>query len=609
MRSFKDAIREALTRRRDVAIRFPVVCALALALAIIANLDIADLVPVSDRVPGQFYFGAVMAMLAALAVHLWGESRALPRPAGAAAAAAMAAIVGLCVWIADSVVALNALFVLAGLVLAVMSSAHLRRGVTASGYWLFNFRLGLAVLMGLAAIVVLCGGASLLVSSLELLFDIELSGDAHEHIWVTGFALVGPLFLLALIPDRFDEPFELSAAPGLVERAISALVNYALIPLILVYAVILHLYAVKIAVTGAVPKGEIGWLVLIFGGIGTASYLVAYPWREAGSLAVRWFLRSWFGLMVVPVGLLVMAVWLRVAQYGVTMERYGLMLFAFWMIALALYLAMARARADIRVIPASLAVLLLLAGFGPWGAVAVSTRSQTVELERLLEAEGVLVDGHMRADAENVTLPSETARRANSILSALDDLDALDRLGPWFAAIEPNPATAGRDGAARLYAIRTALGLDPAGPRPVPDSKAVWYRSRKPVTRALGGYGMVSGPHEIRWRNRLRKGEESMADAVDPYPAIDLSDSAIEVRPAEGLSFAFDLAQALRHLSAGDEETRAAGPGDGEPLVIEVENGSGRAALVITELGGRVSADDAVISNAVFWILWGTPGG
>lgn len=107
-----------------------------------------------------------------------------------------------------------------------------------------------------------------------------------------------------------DEEVDITVQKGsLLERGVSVLVNYILVPVILVYAAILHAYAVKILLDGGLPQGQIATMVSIFAVGGTAAWLVAWPWREQGTRllpAVR-------QILVLPAGgarrLLVIAIW------------------------------------------------------------------------------------------------------------------------------------------------------------------------------------------------------------------------------------------------------------------------------------------------------------
>jgi Domain of unknown function (DUF4153) len=364
--------------------------------------------------------------------------------------------------------------------------------------------------MALIAFLIVCGGLSLLLASLTFLFDFKFN-SAYSHIWATGISLFAPLFALAMVPDDIDEPFAISAEPDLIEKAVSAVLNFALAPLILIYSAVLHVYAAKIAIIQSMPKGEVGWLVLSFGIIGTATYMVAYPWRDAGYRPVRWFMRSWFWLMIVPTVLLVLAVWQRIAEYGVTPERYCLCLFAVWLIAMVAYLGSARGRIDLRVIPASLAIALVFSSFGPWGSTAVSVRSQLAELRQVLHEKNLLADGQLKLDPprlESFKHLVASNERVASILKSLYELDALERLAPIFAGVTDSPFTKHQETEKRLAALGlNRWGLPEQSPPPVPIGISV----------DTGTYNRLVGPFWI-----TPAGLTGCASDCPAYPSLEV---------------------------------------------------------------------------------------
>ena len=110
--------------------------------------------------------------------------------------------------------------------------------------------------MGVVALVVVCGGLSLLLLSCRYLFDVAIADSTYGHIWATGASLLGLLFALAMIPTDPDEPFVAGAKPDLMEKAVFYVLNFALAPLVLIYAVMLHIYAAKISVTAKCRRAK-----------------------------------------------------------------------------------------------------------------------------------------------------------------------------------------------------------------------------------------------------------------------------------------------------------------------------------------------------------------
>ena len=307
------------------------------------------------------------------------------------------------------------MFVLPALTLALMIAAYMRKDATEKALWLFNARLGMAIALAIIITVIFGGGISAILASLEYLFEFNVPSALYEHTWVTAAALIGPVYGLSLMPTDLDEELVLDDQPGLLDRGISVLINFVMVPIAAIYVVILHLYAAKIAWTFELPKGQIGIMVLLFGLGGTATYLIARPWAGRGTALLRWFLGSWFWFTIVPAALLAIAVWQRVAEYGITPDRYGLVLIGIWLIAMAVYLAARRMRADSRVILASLGVLLLVASFGPWGARDLSVSSQ---LERasmaIIESRRITwrTTGWLETIPEKGTMPAADSVRS-----------------------------------------------------------------------------------------------------------------------------------------------------------------------------------------------------
>lgn len=422
-------------------VRFPLPVAVCVAAALFFNLEIAGVVTIADRLESEIIFASEGAFLAALIASLWANSRQLSAFANIVASILAATLAVLLQFSHGGVVGQD-LVVLLGLALAAMVAAHLRRGTSVESFWLFNLQLASAVAMGIVALIIVCGGLSLLLASCRYLFDATIASSIYQHIWVTGVTLIGPLFALAMIPADVDQPFAVAANPGLVEKAAFYVLNFALVPIAFIYSLMLHTYAVKIALTAHLPKGEVGWLVLTFGIIGTATYMVAYPWREAGYWPVRWFMRAWFWLMVIPTFMLTLAVWQRIAEYGVTPARYGLCMFAIWLGAIVVYFGVERGRLDLRAIPASLAVGLLLSSFGPWGAAAVSVRSQLDQLRGFLVKQNLIADDRLKLDPPRLDTFARLAAsndHLHSIMATLNSLDALDRVAPLFADLKDDP--------------------------------------------------------------------------------------------------------------------------------------------------------------------------
>jgi hypothetical protein len=425
------------------------------------------------------------------------------------------------------------------------------------------------------------GGLSAIVEALDFLFDVELPNDMHSHVWITATSLVGPLFGLSLMPKDLDEEVSIEGQSGtLLERGVSVLVNYVLVPVILVYAAILHAYGVKIAAQWQLPDGQLGLMVMIFALGGTAAWLIAWPWRERGTRLLRWFMRGWFWLCIVPAILLTIAVWRRVSDYGVTPERYGIALVAIWIAALAAYLALRRNAADMRMILGGFAILLLIGSAGPMGANGLTITSQMGRLAALLEANGVLKDGRIVTPIP--AIKDEHKSSGNSMLYALREAGGMDRLRPWFAGMEKNPFATATDNWSAVYAVAGVLGLGD----PYAQADYLSISAAAVLDHNLAGAARLVGPMQA-YVPHASDGEPS-----EPYARI--RDDILTIRIA-GRTWLVPGADVLAKAKAG-----AVAAGNQQPPIV-YEAGPD-ITLVLEQVYGR-TGDKPQLTSARLWVI------
>jgi hypothetical protein len=171
----------------------------------------------------------------------------------------------------------SALYLFGGLLPLLMMAPYLHRGAEQGVVWLFNVRLALAIVLALVVGL----GLSAVLAGLHYLFNIEVNDELYQRIWALAVCVVGPLYGLSVIPRDLTEEIYLDThKSGLIERGVSVLMNYVLVPLVIIYAVILHAYAIKILAAGELPKGQIGTIVSLFALGGTVTWLIGLWMRR-----------------------------------------------------------------------------------------------------------------------------------------------------------------------------------------------------------------------------------------------------------------------------------------------------------------------------------------
>ena len=311
---------------------------------------------------------------------------------------------------------------LGGLVLLIGLSGHVVRGERNASFWLFNHRLWLGAALALLGAGLFGAGLSIILETLNFLFGLELPSKWHEHIWTVALGFMAPVSWLALAPRNFTEPLGKREETEFTTRSVATLVKFVLVPLLLVYTGILYAYAVKIGLAGTLPKGTLGSLVVGYLLTGAATLLLAYPSRDSGGALVRLFWRYWVWLALMPVLLLFLAAYTRIEAYGLTEQRYLIVLIGVWALILAVLRIWRPGNFDLRLAPAVLVVLLLAMCFGPWGAIGFSVLSQRAELAGILQAKGLLADGKIvtkpqGSDGANALGPDAAARAGHRMVS------------------------------------------------------------------------------------------------------------------------------------------------------------------------------------------------
>ena len=410
----------SLARGAETALfRFPVASLCVVLFTLLANLSIAN-IDLPDQASLVWMLAALYgAAAASIAVTLMGESRKLPRLARQITALGVAIMIGVAVYFGGR--ADNHLPALtAALTLMIPLAPYVGRS-DPSRFWAFALWAGVGVSLAFLSVLLFTLGLSAILEMVRFLFEVGLSSTAYEHIYVTAFALVGPLFAMGRLPRDFEE--EAGAGDDRLIGGVRLLVDWVATPLALATAGILHLYAAKIAMTGTLPKNEIGWIVTFDSLFVLSLRILADPFLRGGALPSRLFARFWAVMLLVPLALASFGIGLRISAEGVTLERYYVVLaIAASALVIAVQLVPRLAR-DIRIMASIPVILLALSAVGPWGASSTVGRSQVA---RIVAEFGERVPG---SDSIAVRASSRVPGAQVALRSRLLALQAADRLG------------------------------------------------------------------------------------------------------------------------------------------------------------------------------------
>jgi hypothetical protein len=330
------------------------------------------------------------------------------------------------------IVIIRWLLLLATLHFFAAVSAYIR-GKEGVGFWQFNRRLFLRFCLATLYTGVLTIGLELALLSADKLFELKL-GKAYGDLFFIMIGCFHPTFFLAGV----SRDFAALDADTEYPRGLKAFTQFALAPLVAVYAAILYAYAVKIVITRNWPHGWVALPVLLLSGTGILAFLLLYPLRaRAEEKWAIWFTQN-FPRALAPLAiLLLLSLRVRIAEYGVTEERYLGVVAGIWIFVWAL-IFIAKKNAGIRWIPSSLAVICMLAAFGPWSAGAVSKASQLRRIARVLQLHGMWADNHAKAADRPVELPRKESTDLQSTLSYLIGMHGGETIKDIFEPVVPH---------------------------------------------------------------------------------------------------------------------------------------------------------------------------
>lgn len=269
--------------------------------------------------------------------------------------------------------------------LSVSFAAYFGKGHI-NAFWQFNRIIFLRFLIGGIYSAALFLGLAAAIGSMNFLFNFKFEWDTFAILWVWIAGIFQTVFFLSGVPANLNDLEEDKTYPA----GLKVFTQFVLIPLATVYAIILLAYEAKILIEWELPKGLVSNLILGYAVFGILSLLLIYPVRDQDENKwLKTFSRNFYYVLIPLILLLVWAVLARVIDYGITEERYFLIILAAWLSFICVYFLISKGQ-NIMIIPFSLCLVTVLSVYGPQGAFSTSRRSQINELKRLFEKQGSL---------------------------------------------------------------------------------------------------------------------------------------------------------------------------------------------------------------------------
>lgn len=308
-------------------------------------------------------------------------------------------------------------------------------------YYSYFYNISVVFLISTILWWVLFGLWAIGISAVFALFDLNWSYSNFYSDWaILALSFLAPVFALTQLPEK--ESFEHSLF--VENKFFSFLVKYIAIPFIYVYFIILYAYSVKVLGNFSDwPKWEVSWMVIWFSIFGYLIYMFSSYFEESNGF-IKTF-RKAFPFVVIPqLFMLFYAIYLRIAQYDITVNRYFVVVFGIWLWVISLYFIISQ-RKQIFMIPAVLTLFTIIISIGPWWVYSLPETRQFARLENNLIQAGILKDGKIIPLQKYEDIDRNLSKEIYGWISYLCNYDDCENIKKLFSEIYTNLETKNKE--------------------------------------------------------------------------------------------------------------------------------------------------------------------
>ncbi len=212
--------------------------------------------------------------------------------------------------------------------------------------------------------------------TVETLFWLWIYNEIYGDWAIIALCVFTPVFALSEIPQKTE--FNKSSLSQ--NSFFSFLTKYVAVPFVVIYFLILYAYSIKVLFTfGDWPKGEVSWMVIGFSILGYITYIFSYSLEVKNKFIANF--RKLFPYAVIPqIFMLFYAIYLRIAQYDLTINRYFVVVFGLWLLIISLYFVLSKKK-YLWNIAALLTLFTILISVWPWSVYSLPESRQLSRLK------------------------------------------------------------------------------------------------------------------------------------------------------------------------------------------------------------------------------------
>ena len=598
------------TALKEVFIRFPLPVLLVLAALVESLLLAHEVISLDKGFIPLFYLSIAINFVAQIVLKLIAESENWPFKKFLIVSSVVFIVIIL--YANHLIVSRHVepfVFIAIALILGVMFAPYLRQQSTMNSFWYFNYQTGSAIFFAALASLILGGGLSLILVSIDYLFDIKVDKLLYADSWMLAGIGFAPMYILANIAKQFNYDDESCGFP----KGIRFISNYLLVPLMMVYMLVLYAYFIKIILQWELPKGYLGWMIIAFGSIGVLTKLLTYPICDKANKLLSVFDRYFYKALIIPVLMLFFAIMTRINEYGITEQRYAVVMLGMWFLILITLSLLYKNKFHIKHVPMILAALAVISSYGPWSAGSLSLNSQMKRFESLLMKNNLLIGGQLKINKDS---DSVTFKDRQSLYSTADYLsnrkwrkdEIRETLQSWnydeikFKKGFKKKITA-RQVLSKLnveYAGRYNYGNNSG-------SERFHYSSHQSLNNTLinvEAYSFVTQSNFYNYKGEHRKKILTLQEGNRTEElTLNIIDNAFEVVRYDKDKILIDLNEFILFLR--DKKIKKLSKKNQDKMIFEKTSKTGRfkAKLVLEKLSGSFTADNKILISNVKYLL------
>lgn len=282
--------------------------------------------------------------------------------------------------------------------------------------WNFTMRLIVNAIICYMIGGIMWGGFSLLLTSFNILFGIDIDSKWYLVIGVLTGLLLSSWLFLGRIPNGKDKHDRMPVNSGFL----NAVMRFLFLPLVGLYIIVLYIYAIQILIKWELPDGWVSWLVVAsMAGLIIIEFGL-YPVRKAQDRKADNLIARYLPIVILPL-LLLMTVGIvrRFSDYGVTINRLYLITLNAWFYFVCITLFLTRAR-RINWITISFALIFMLTSAFPINYFSITRNYLESRISKALEGKHLPLT-EKQYEVLLKKMPKEEAIQLNDQLCYLDN--------------------------------------------------------------------------------------------------------------------------------------------------------------------------------------------